>query len=548
MKMKCFAALLLFCLPCLGQTALPATTIDVRTFGALGDGRTVNTNAISEAIRAASKSGGGTVTFPPGIYLTGSFELLSNITLEIQQGATLKGSSNVADYRPISDFGFGRDYGVNYTGEGFKVGMIVAQNAENITITGGGTIDGSGSDFFDFHKPHYSLDFDPSYTRQGQSFMDAMRRTEDGPVDMKPAGRSGTMIVFSRTNNVSLRNITLKDAPNWTLHIADTHDAVVTGIHIINNPLLPNNDGVDCFGCKNVHFSDCDMVTGDDDFAIVNSEDVTVTNCSLSSRSSAIRVETTRNSVFTNLTIHSNRGIGIYERGKGKTSGLLFSGILIDTELYTGHWWGKGEPIYVAITAPGEVQDVQFTNISGEADSGIVLYGSADAVVRDITFNNVQFRLRVKNAEASAAVGGNFDLRWTAPNLAGALLRHDIPGFYARYVDGLTIHGLDISWSGKLPGYYSSAIQCEDFSRLQIDGFSGRESNDTAQNQAAISLTGGSGVSIRNSTATAGSHTFLRTSSVSGELLFVGNDLSQTKQAFAGDASHFVLSGNLMPR
>ncbi|MGO9336974.1 MAG: glycoside hydrolase family 28 protein [Terracidiphilus sp.] len=535
------------------DAASTAAAVDVRSFGAIGDGTTVNTHAISEAIRSASKAGGGTVKFPPGVYVTGTIELLSNVTLDIQRGAILKGSTNVADYRAISDFGFGREYGVNYTGEGFKVGMIVAQNAQNIAIGGGGVIDGSGEAFFDFNKPHYSMDFDPKYTRQGKAFMDATLRTADGPVDMKPDGRSGTMIVFSHTSNILFRDITLKDAPNWTVHLADTQRAVFTGVHIVNNPLFPNNDGVDCIGCKDVHFSDCDIVTGDDDFAIVNSEDVTITNCSLTSRSSAIRVENTKYSVFTNLTIHTNRGIGIYERGKGKTSNLLFSDILIDTQLYTGHWWGKGEPIYVAITAPdadgniGEVHDVKFVNISGEADSGIVLYGSAGAKIRDLTFDNVQFRIRVKNQQSSAAVGGNFDLRWTAPSLTTALFQHDIPGFYARYVDGLAIHGLDISWSGKLPGYYSSAIECEDFERLQIDEFTGSESNDSVKDQAAITLRRGNQVSIRNSTAAPGTQIFLRTASISGEKLFAGNDLSLAKRAFAGDALHFLLSGNLLP-
>jgi hypothetical protein len=530
-----------------------AGRFNVRDFGAKGDGNILDTGAIQTAVLAANKAGGGTVTFPPGIYVTGTIELLSNVTLDIQRGATLKGSTNVADYRAISDFGFGRNYGVNYTGEGFKIGMIVAQDAENIAITGGGTIDGNGDSFFDFNKPHYSMDFDSKFTRQGNTFMDATLRTADGPVDMKPDGRPGTMIVFSRTKNVLFRDITLKDAPNWTVHIADTQRGVFTGVHIVNNSLLPNNDGVDCIGCKDVHFSDCDIVTGDDDFAIVNSEDVTITNCSLTSRSSAIRIENTKYSVFTSLTIHTNRGIGIYERGKGKTSNLLFSDILIDTQLYTGHWWGKGEPIYIAITAPdangdiGEVHDVKFVNISGEADSGIVLYGSAGAEIRDLTFDNVQFRIRVKNQQSSAAVGGNFDLRWTAPSLTTALFQHDIPGFYAHYIDGLAIHGLDISWSGKLPGYYSSAIECEDFERLQIDGFTGIESNDSTKDQAAITLRRGNQVSIRNSTAAPGTRIFLRTSSISGEKLFVGNDLSQAKQAFGGDALHFLLSGNLLP-
>src|SRR5271165_4724805 len=89
--------------PLLAQSFLErnvyAGRFDVRDFGAKGDGRSLDTEAIQSAVRAANKAGGGTITFPPGIYVTGTIELLSNVDLDIQRGATLKGSSKVDDYR-----------------------------------------------------------------------------------------------------------------------------------------------------------------------------------------------------------------------------------------------------------------------------------------------------------------------------------------------------------------------------------------------------------------------------------------------------------------
>jgi hypothetical protein len=82
----------------------------------------------------------------------------------------------------------------------------------------------------------------------------------------------------------------------------------------VNSLLLPNNDGIDGLGCRHVHISDCEIAAGDDEFAFYGSEGVGVTNCSLVSHSAGIRMENTRWATFSDLKIHSNRGIGIFER------------------------------------------------------------------------------------------------------------------------------------------------------------------------------------------------------------------------------------------
>ncbi len=162
---------------------------NVRASGARGDGTALDTAAISKAIAAANAAGGGTVIFPPGTYLSGTVELLSNVTLELQAGAVLQASPNVRDYGSISEYGFGRNYGIDSSGEGFRAGLIVARKAHNIAITGRGTIDGNGDSFFDLKSLHAGADFDATYTRQGADFDAPKYGLESGPIETGPAGR-----------------------------------------------------------------------------------------------------------------------------------------------------------------------------------------------------------------------------------------------------------------------------------------------------------------------------------------------------------------------
>src|SRR5271165_3378435 len=188
---------------------------------------------------------------------------------------------------------------------------------------------------------------------------------------IRATDRSGTMIICSHCKHVLIRDITFKDAPNWTFHLQSTEDAIVSGLRVDADLRIPNNDGMDCMRCRNVHVSDCNMSAGDDDFAFVDSDNVSVSNCTLISNSSGIRLEDTRDSTFSNLVIHANRGLGIYDRGDGNTANVMFSDLVIESHLVTGHWWGKGEPILIASAGKavnGGVHDVRFTNIAARGE------------------------------------------------------------------------------------------------------------------------------------------------------------------------------------
>jgi len=537
--------------PLSSQTPPPNTGIcNVRDFGAKGDGVTLDTEPIAKAILACAEAGGGTVLVPPGTYVTGTFELSSNITLQLEAGAVILGSPNLVDYRKLADYGMAREYGVNSSGEGLLVGMIVARDVHDVAIVGRGTIDGRGDDFMDLDTPHIGADFDARYTRNPAAFDAGVHSLEFGPVRPKEqgAGRPGTMIIFVNCKNVLVRDVTLRASPNWTLHLQYTEQATISGIHIENDLRIPNNDGIDCLHCRHVHISDSDIQAGDDDLAIFGSEHVNVTNCSLVSRSAAIRLESTRNSTFANLSIDSNRGIGIFHSANSgdSTASVLFSNITMRTKLIAGHWWGKAEPIYIAVSpcppaeCKGGVRDVTFSNITAQAESGILIDGAENDVVSGLTLDRIRLKITAPDPAIAGSMGGNFDLRWTARNLQEAIFKHDIPAVYCRWVQDLQVHGLELEWGESLPDYFSDGVRCEDFRDVSVDHFEGRQAQTGGG--AALSFSDGAGLSITGSIAAPGTSAFLKLSNVTGRRAFVNYDLGAARQTIVPSSATFRTS------
>ena len=288
---------------------------------------------------------GGTILVPAGVYRTGPIQLQSNVTLQLEAGAILRASEKIEDHRVG---GRGRP-------------LIWARDANNVTICGQGVIDNRGTAFMRLDQVRTNPgDFDPRFTRQGEKFMDPKFGAADGPVTFGP--RPNRLIAFYSCRDVRLRDVTLTDASIWTVHLADCDRVVVSGVTILNNPLVPNSDGIHCTTCRNVRISDCEMVCGDDAICITSvesrpgglCENVAVSNCTLSSRSAGVRVgygpNPIRNCVFQNLVIrNSNRGLGLFVRQEGSIENVLFNNIVIQTRLHTGHWWGKGEPIHLSV-------------------------------------------------------------------------------------------------------------------------------------------------------------------------------------------------------
>jgi hypothetical protein len=155
-------------------------------------------------------------------------------------------------------------------------------------------------------------------------------------------------------------------------------------------------------------------------------------------------------------------------------------------------------------------------------------------------------KVRINNGPLQESYGGNFDLRGCR-DVAKAVFAHDIPAFYGRYVDGVKIDGLEVEWAEGLPPFFSHGMQLEDFKNIDIDGFSGGPAHADG-GKAAIALSRGGKVSIRNCKAARGTGVFVAVAEVVDGGLFVNNDLGEARMVCEPEKLPFVASGNLMPR
>jgi polygalacturonase len=232
-----------------------ATTCNPRDFGAKGDGVTKDTAAIQRAIDTCAARGGGTVRLAAGAYLSAPIVLQSNITLQLDKGATLLGSPDHADYPPKIEFRLPA-----------LQSLVSATNAENVAIAGEGTIDGNG-----------------------ESWWQMARHVHDAGVMGNPHPRP-RLIVFDHCKHVRVEGVTIQNSPFWQLVPYDSDDVLVRNVRVLAPQHAPNTDAVDPFSSSNVRIDHLYADVGDDDIAIksgaINSpggdepaHNITITDC-----------------------------------------------------------------------------------------------------------------------------------------------------------------------------------------------------------------------------------------------------------------------------
>jgi polygalacturonase len=465
--------------PAPGLPAAPATPgiHNVLNYGAKGDGMADDTAAIQRAVNAAAASGGGQVMLPGGrVFLAGAITLRGGVDFHVARGAVLKGSARWQDY-------------------GEAGALLFAKDATGITISGDGVLDGNDRAVWqkladelaggEVNKPGW----------WPQSFCGVWWPFGRSATDKTLAPGRPMMIILIGCRQVRLRDITLRNAPSWTIHPAGCEDVVIDSISILNDWNVPNNDGIDLDHCRNVRVANCHIDTADDGIVLKNtpnfasygrSENITVTGCTIASRSCALKLDEAyappgiRNVVFDACVIYrSNRGLCIQSRDEGDIENVLFSNITIETRLQADKWWGAGEPVHIshfprnADTKLGHVRQVRFHNILARGENGIYLRGCEGHPIEDVVFDNV----RLEVGKTGDQAGGFYDDRPNGDLPGGGfagIYTNTIAGIHADFVRGLTLRDTQVVWGERLADYYGPALACRHVDGLQLERFTGK--------------------------------------------------------------------------
>ncbi|MBV6645586.1 MAG: right-handed parallel beta-helix repeat-containing protein [Cyclobacteriaceae bacterium] len=351
--MRYVGVLIYFIFPLL---ALAQPFYNVQDYGAIGDGKAIDTEYIQKTIDACADNGGGTVLFVPGTYLSGTVNLKKNVSIHLAAGSVLMGSPNIEDY------------------SGKKKALINALEVSGLEIVGKGTINGNGYAFWN----------------------------EDWTYKERPS----PLILFTKSKNVTFRDIKIIDSPSHTIRMQQCSDFKFDGLTIINPLKSANTDGIDIVDSRNVTISNCFMSSGDDLICLKSQKDtvenVVVTNCILESDDAAIKFGTgsavaTRYNTFDNIVIRNTRyGISLFMLMGGIFEHNRFSNIIIETGGRHQHQY----PIFIDIDRRlpeydlGQVRHNTFANIDIVTSGKLLISGNPDKSIEDITLRDVHLIIK----------------------------------------------------------------------------------------------------------------------------------------------------------
>lgn len=230
--------------------AVTDNVFDITSYGAKGNGMTVNTKAINSAIEACEKTGGGQVIIPKGVFMSGTIHMKDNVNLYLEEGAVLKGVDDLTAYDSYIPIGDMKKYHSAYRPQ-WNRGLILAVGTSNTSISGKGTIDGG----------HIA---DP----QGEEKM-----------------RGPHAVLFGECRNFEISGITVNNASNYAFMSYALENATFHNLTINEGW-----DGIHVRGGKNITIRNCKFNTGDDAIAGGFWNDMVITDCSINSSCNGIRV------------------------------------------------------------------------------------------------------------------------------------------------------------------------------------------------------------------------------------------------------------------
>lgn len=473
-KMRNFSLILsaILVLASAGQTAAAAAptvfsagclTANVKDYGAAADGTTLDTAAINKTIEACSASGGGTVYFPAGTYLSGSIRLKSNIALYLDAGATILGASNdinAYDQPEDNTFDMYQDFGHSH----WHNSLIWGENLENITIMGPGTINGGGM-------------------------------TRGDPV---PGGGDKT-IALKLCRNILIKDITIRHAGHFAILLTGCDNMVIDSVKVDTN-----RDGINLDCCRNVRVSNCTINSPFDDALCLKSsyalgykratENVTITNCMVSGYVEGTMLDGTYDNTFTR-----HEGTGGIKFGTESNGG--FKNIVIDNcvfdncagfslEIVDGGIMENinisnitarditSVPIFIRLgnrargpdnPPVGKIRNINISNVLVTGSykmCGSSITGIPGHPVENIRLNNIKIIYDGGGTKQDAKIEPSENEKsYPRSDMFGTLPSY---GFYCRHVKGLEFHNVELGFEEQ---DLRPALICDDVIDLELDNF-----------------------------------------------------------------------------
>ena len=434
----------------INKSFLFAQDYNILDFGAVNDGKTLNTPAIQSAIDAAFKNGKGRVVIPEGVFLTGSIILKSNVELNLNDKALLLGSTNSGDYIKLNRW----------------KAIIMADGQKNIAITGQGKIDGQGR--------RLALNIDSLFyigQIDSANYDFAYRRPKE------PARPQ--LIEFVNCENIRVKNVTLSNASCWVQTYDQCSNVILDSVRV-NSDAYWNNDGFDIQDCHNVRITNCTVNSADDGISLKSQsanndcDSIYISDCSIRSSGSAIKFGTVSHGGFKNVTVEN---IEIHDTFRSAVAIECVDGGVLENILVNHvDAVNTGNAIFIRLgertktQSFGEIKNVTIKNMKvqvpfGRPDSAykmqgpLVLFphntfpssitGIPGRRVENVTLENIEISYPGKgdSSIANIPLSRLNEVPEKIADYPEFSMFGELPawGFYVRHIDGLTMKNIKVS-------------------------------------------------------------------------------------------------------
>lgn len=395
MNRKFNFALLVVCI--LLSFSASSKKYSITDFGAKNDGKTLNTQAIQNAIDKASKNGGGVVTIPAGTFLSGGIELKNNVELHLEKGAVLLGSTNPNHYKKVGTH---------------RRALVMVFGRDNVSISGTGTINGQGRalalNIDSLH--HAGIDIDDNYSYR------RMRPNENKRMEL---------VNFVKCTNVKVTGISMKNASCWTNTYDQCENVIIDNVTLESRAYW-NNDGFDIIDSKKVRLTNCNVNTADDGICFKShdterySDDIYVGNCTVRSSASAVKFGTGSHGGFKNITIEN---IKVYDTFR--------SAIAIET------------------VDGGNIENITVSNITA-VNTGNAIFirlghrnGEQPGYLKNVHLKNIKVQVPFGRPDI------DYDMRGPEVNNFHNPYPASIVGIPGQYIENVTLENIEISYPGR---------------------------------------------------------------------------------------------------